>query len=131
MGGPFVEMKGTADQKCLFFFVCASRPETHTLLPPTLGTGAACSHVQYVPDMECRLAHVPLVVLTCALLHNICMDHAVPLDPDMVDEHFAPLDRDQLETRPFQKISASGGAARRGAKKVPWFSSYRMILQHL
>ena len=30
--------------------------------------------------LEVRLKHVPLILLTCVLLHNICMDYAVPLD---------------------------------------------------
>jgi hypothetical protein len=30
--------------------------------------------------LECSLKHVPLVLLTVVLLHNICMDHAVPED---------------------------------------------------
>jgi hypothetical protein len=30
--------------------------------------------------LEIKLAHVPLVLLTLVLLHNICMDRAVPID---------------------------------------------------
>ena len=42
--------------------------------------------------LECRLAHVPLVLLTICLLHNICMDHAVPIAdlPEVTDAQRLP-----------------------------------------